>query len=99
MQHYISEAEYIMEFYKADNSTMLQLARKLRAELEAESHTNSLQRTEKWHADHQLFSSRYQPAVHEGLSSVSGQLNPEKAYHFLDDVKDYMTYYLPKEIN
>lgn len=99
MKYFISEAEYAMEFYRADDSHMLQLTRELKEELKEEHRYNSLLRTEKRYADHTLFTGYYQPAIHEALVSVTGQLNADKAYRFLDDVKDYMQHYLPEDTN
>lgn len=97
MKHFIWESEYAMEYYEADDSTMIKLARELRKELQAEYSNNNLKNIRKHYADHELFESHYKPAVHEALASVTGQLNTEKAYSFLYDVKDYMQNYLPED--
>lgn len=94
MKYFISEAEHAMEFYQADDSHMLQLARELREELKNEYKNNDLVKTRKYYADHELFSSHYKWAVHEAYVSVTGQFNAKKAYSFLYDVKDYMEHYL-----
>lgn len=44
MKYFISEAEYAMEYYQADDSTMIKLARELRNELKDEYRHNSLKR-------------------------------------------------------
>lgn len=97
MKDFIWEAEYAMEHYQANDSTMIKLARELRKELQAENSNNNLKSIRKRYADHELFESHYKPAVHEALASVTGRLNTEKAYSFLYDVKDYMQNYLPEK--
>lgn len=97
MKHFISEAEHAMEYYQANDSYMLQLARELREELKAEYKTNDLKRTKDYHADHELFESHYKWAIHEAYVAVTGQLNARKAYSFLYDVKDYMQIHLPED--
>lgn len=94
MKYFINEAEHAMEFYQADDNYMLKLARELREELKIEYKNNGLVRTRKHYADHELFSSHYNWAVHEAYVSVTGQFNARKAYSFLYDVKDYMKHYL-----
>lgn len=97
MKYFIEESEYAMEYYQADDSTMIKLARELRKELQAEHRNNDLKVIKKRYADHELFESHYKPAVHEALASVTGILNTDKAYKFLCDVKDYMQNYLPED--
>lgn len=55
MKYFIDEANHAMEYYQADDTTMLQLARELREELKIEYKNNDLVRTEKYYADHELF--------------------------------------------
>ena len=52
MKYFIEEAEYAMEFYQADDSTMIKLARELRKELQTEYRNNDLKVIEKRYADH-----------------------------------------------
>lgn len=97
MEYFISEAEKGMELYKIDKKSSLELAKRLRRELEAEYNNNSLQRIERMYADHELFSAYYQPAVHQAIASISGPLSYKKLHGFLYDVEDYMRYYLPNK--
>ena len=99
MKYFIEESEYAMEYYQADDSTMIKLARELRKELQTEYRNNDLKVIEKRYADHKLFDSHYKPAVHEALVSITGQMNKDKGYSFLYDVKDYMLQYLPEDTN
>lgn len=99
MKHFIWESEYAMEYYQADDSTMIKLARELRKELQDEYSNNNLKSITKYYAEHELFESHYKPAVHEALASVTGQLNANKSFRFLYDVKDYMQHYLSEEIS
>lgn len=94
MKYFIDEANYAMEFYKADDSHMLQLTKELREELKAEHKNNDLMRVRKHYADHELFSSHYKWAVQEACFSNVGRFDARKAYSFLYDVKDYMEHYL-----
>lgn len=99
MKYFISEAEYAMEYYQADDGTMIKLARELRKDLYDEHRHNSLKKIRERYADHELFESHYTPAVHEAAVSESGQFNARKAYSFLYDVKDYMQIHLPEGTN
>src|SRR5699024_8550207 len=99
MKYFIEESEYAMEYYQADDSTMIKLARELRKELQAEHRNNDLKVIKKRYADHELFESHYKPAVHEAAVSESGQFNARKSYSFLYDVKDYMQIHLPEDTN
>lgn len=99
MRYFIEESEYAMEYYQADDSTMIKLARELRKELQAEHRNNDLKVIKKRYADHELFESHYKPAVHEAAVSESGQFNARKAYSFLYDVKDYMQIHLSEDTN
>lgn len=99
MKDFIWDAEYAMEHYQADDSTMIKLARELREELQAEYRNNDLKVIGKRYADHELFESHYKPAVHEALASVTGILNTDKTYKFLCDVKKYMQKYIPESTN
>lgn len=83
MKYFISESEYALEFYQADDDYMIKLARVLRSELKKEDVMNCLKWTTENYADHELFESHYKPAIHEALASVTGILNTEKAYSFL----------------
>lgn len=42
MKYFIEESEYAMEYYQADDITMIKLARELRKELQAEHRNNDL---------------------------------------------------------
>ena len=99
MKYFIEESEYAMEYYQADDSRMIKLARELRKELQTEYHNNDLKVIEKRYADHELFESHYKPAVHEAFASITGQMNKEKGFSFLYNVKDYMQHYLSEDIN
>lgn len=99
MRYFIEESEYAMEYYQADDSTMIKLARELRKELQAEHRNNDLKVIKKRYSDHELFESHYKPAVHEAAVSESGQFNARKAYSFLYDVKEYMQIHLPEDTN
>lgn len=96
MKYFISESDYSLEFYRADDDYMIKLARALRSELKKEDVMNCLKWTTEYYAYHELFESHYKPAVHEALASVTGRLNTDKAYKFLCDVKDYMQKYIPE---
>lgn len=95
MKYFISESDYSLEFYRADDDYMIKLARALRSELKKEDIMNCLKWTTENYADHELFECHYKPAVHEALASVTGILNTEKAYSFLYDVKKLMQKYIP----
>lgn len=99
MKDFIWNAEYAMEYYEADDSTMIKLARELRKELQDEYSNNDLKRIRESYIDHELFECHYKLAVHEALASVTGQLNANKSFRFLYDVKDYMQHYLSEEIS
>lgn len=98
MKYFISESNYALEFYQADNDYLVVLVRALRSELKKEDSMNNLKWTTEYHADHELFECHYKPAVHEALALITGILNTEKAYSFLYNVKDYMQRYLPQDI-
>lgn len=97
MKYFISESDYALEFYQADNDYLVVLVRELRSELKKEDIMNSLKWTTEHYADHQLFENHYKPAVHEIIESIKGILNTDKAYNFLHYVKDYMEKYIPED--
>lgn len=94
MNYFISESNYALEFYQADNDYMIKLVRELRDELKKEDSMNNLRWTTEYYADHELFESHYKPAVREVIISIKGILNTDKAYKFLFDVKKHMQKYI-----
>lgn len=99
MKYFISEAEYAMEYYQADNNRMVRLARELREEIKKENKHNNLIRTQEYLASNELFSRNYQPAIYNSSIFVKGQYNTEKAYGFLCNLKKQMNVHLPKNTN
>lgn len=96
MNYFNKEAEKIMKIHELDKKSALELAKKLRNELETEYKKNDLIRTRKIYRKHELFST-YQRAVHEASVSVTGVLSYKKLFSFLYDVKSYMSYSLPPD--
>lgn len=69
MNYFITTARKGMELYKKDPKASLEIAKKIRGELEKEYKNNSLKRIENLYKDNKLFN-YYRPAVHEAIASI-----------------------------
>lgn len=97
MRYFIEKAKELKDLYKTNKRECLELAIKLRKELEVEYKNNNLLRIGKIYRDHKLFSAFYSPAIQDAFVKTSGRLSYEKLYGFLYDIEDYMNYHMPKE--
>ena len=94
MNYYLNVAEKGMKTYKNNSKESLEIAKKLRAELEKEYKYNSLKRIKDIYDNNHLFH-YYEPAIHEAIASITGRLSYKNLFGFLYDVSYYMRYYMP----
>jgi hypothetical protein len=95
MNYFIEAARQGMELYEEDKNACLEIAKKIRSELEKEYKNNNQKRIEDLYKDNKWFYS-YSKAVHQAIASITGKMTNDNVFHFLYDVEDYMSSYLPK---
>lgn len=90
MDYFISDTAYALEYYQADNVTMLKLARELREEIKDENKHNNLRQTKNYCDSNELFSNDYKPAIYNAFVFVKDQYNIKELYSFLCNLQKEM---------
>lgn len=96
MKYYMDAAEEGQELNANDPRACLEVAKKLRGELDREYKNNSLRRIQEAYRGNRLLEGYYSPAVHQSSASITGKTTQSKAFSFLYNVGDYMRYHMPK---